>query len=137
MKICSNCVQEKPLVEFNLRSKNSDARQSMCKVCESEKARERYLGKRKERIKKQRIVNISNKYGVTIQDYNEMFESQNGCCAICDSHEIGRKGAKYFNIDHCHNSGKVRGLLCHNCNIILGKIDDSKDWLNRAIEYLT
>jgi hypothetical protein len=66
-----------------------------------------------------------------------MLESQKGMCAICGSKEVKRKGAKYFNIDHCHKNKNVRGLLCHNCNIVLGKIEDSKQWLKKALIYLS
>ena len=51
--------------------------------------------------------------------------------------EIKRKGAKYFNIDHSHTTGKVRGLLCHDCNIILGKLNDDIDMCKKIISYLS
>jgi hypothetical protein len=65
-----------------------------------------------------------------------MLKDQGSKCAICFSTEIGRKNAKYFFVDHDHVTDKVRGLLCHNCNMILGKIKDSQDWLCRALHYL-
>lgn len=77
-------------------------------------------------------------YGLTLRDYEEMFEKQAGLCAICD-----RKGftmAKHHKltlvVDHCHATGNVRGLLCHNCNRALGLLQDSTESLKRAIGYL-
>lgn len=137
MKRCIDCNIEKEDSSFNLRNKKSKLRQSRCKDCESKNAKIRYLANREKRIANQRKVNIFNKYGITEEKYNSMFEAQNGKCAICGSKEIKRKGAKYFNIDHCHKNNNVRGLLCHNCNIVLGKIDDSKEWLKKALIYLS
>lgn len=137
MRKCIDCNIEKDDCSFNLRSKKSELRQSRCKDCESKNAKIRYLKNREKRILKQRKINILNKYGVTEEEYNIMLKSQDSKCAICGSKEIKRKGAKFFNIDHCHKSNKVRGLLCHNCNIVLGKIEDSKDWLKQALKYLS
>lgn len=137
MKKCIDCNIEKEDSSFNLRNKKSKLRQSRCKDCESKNAKIRYLANREKRITNQRKVNIFNKYGITEEKYNSMFEAQNGKCAICGSKEIKRKGAKYFNIDHCHKNNNVRGLLCHNCNIVLGKIEDSKEWLKQALIYLS
>jgi hypothetical protein len=66
-----------------------------------------------------------------------MYESQEGKCAICKSTKFGRAGISYFSVDHCHKTGKVRGLLCSYCNTALGQMDDSIDRLKSAIEYLT
>lgn len=137
MKKCIDCNIEKEDSSFNLRNKKSKLRQSRCKDCESKNAKIRYLANREKRITNQRKVNIFNKYGITEEKYKSMFEAQNGKCAICGSKEIKRKGAKYFNIDHCHKNNNVRGLLCHNCNIVLGKIEDSKEWLKQALIYLS
>jgi hypothetical protein len=137
MKKCIECNLERPLSDFNLRKKGSILTQSRCKVCESKRAKELYKNNRLERILNQRKVNILNKYGVTEDDYKTMLKTQKSKCAICGSTEIKRKGAKYFNIDHCHETNKVRGLLCHNCNIVLGKIEDSKAWLKQALIYLS
>lgn len=137
MKKCIDCNIDKEDSSFNLRSKKSKLRQSRCKECESKNAKLRYLKNREKRISKQRKINILNKYGITEEVYSSMLKEQNGKCAICGSKDIKRKGAKYFNIDHCHKNNNVRGLLCHNCNIVLGKIEDSTDWLRKALRYLS
>ena len=137
MKKCSKCLIEKEINLFNTRNSKTNELQSYCKQCAKEDRSKRYLLNRDKNILNQRKINIWNKYGITENEYNSMFDKQNGKCAICESSEIKRKSAKYFNIDHCHNTSKVRGLLCHNCNIVLGKIEDSKKWLERALIYLS
>jgi rubredoxin len=78
---------------------------------------------------------LFKKYGITAQQYDELLLSQNGCCAICGTKKNGRK--KNFVIDHCHNSQRVRGLLCTQCNAGLGNYKDSPDLLEKAKQYLT
>ena len=73
-------------------------------------------------------------YGITIDDYNRMFAEQDGCCAICGIHQTKDKST--FCVDHCHATGKVRGLLCTKCNKALGLFHDNQDLLNKAIHYL-
>jgi len=77
-------------------------------------------------------------YGITLIDYKNMIEEQEGLCKICRTE--GWTMAKHHKIklvvDHCHASGKVRGLLCHNCNRALGLLKDNEDYLERAKDYL-
>jgi hypothetical protein len=77
---------------------------------------------------------IRRQYGITLNEYNEMLENQNYKCAICGNEDEveGRRLA----IDHCHTSGKVRGLLCGKCNRGLGLFYDNVELLNNAILYL-
>ena len=72
-------------------------------------------------------------YGLTVEQYDKMLEQQNGGCAICGGQN--KDGRRLF-IDHCHQSEKVRGLLCSKCNLFLGAANDSVDILSRAITYL-
>lgn len=62
------------------------------------------------------------KYNITIEDYNILFDKQKGNCAVCNEQFIG-----HADVDHNHTTGKVRGLLCHNCNISLGHYEKNKD----------
>jgi hypothetical protein len=78
--------------------------------------------------------NLSYKYGISIEDYNKLFEQQEGCCAICDKHQQEFK--KALSVDHCHDTGKVRGLLCQHCNSVLGLSKDNIEVLQAAINYL-
>jgi hypothetical protein len=83
-----------------------------------------------------REKNYLRSYGITIKDYNELFLKQDGKCAVCGSETVGRKTDKNFIIDHDHKTGKVRGLLCHKCNAILGMAQDNIKIFEEAIEYL-
>lgn len=73
-------------------------------------------------------------FGITLEDYNEMYKAQNGRCAICDKHSDDDSQA--LSVDHCHTTGKVRGLLCNNCNRALGLFNDSPEILSKAIAFL-
>lgn len=76
-------------------------------------------------------------YGLTPDDYFKMFDAQDGKCAICDEvPAAGRVKYRKLHVDHCHATGKVRGLLCHHCNTALGSFLDSPLTLKSAIEYL-
>ncbi len=82
---------------------------------------------------------LENKYGITYSEYLSMLESQDGVCSICGRPEklLGKGGCtRPLNVDHCHTTGKVRGLLCASCNLALGNLEDSVDYLRAAIKYL-
>jgi len=83
---------------------------------------------------KERKYNLKRKYGIDIDRYNQMFKEQNGCCAICDIHQDELKCA--LSVDHNHTTGKVRGLLCDKCNLMLGYGNDDIGLLINAIKYL-
>lgn len=84
---------------------------------------------------RQRDYKYRINYGISIQDYNRMFTEQNGCCAICKRHQT--EFNKKLHVDHNHETGKVRGLLCHNCNLSLGRFQDSPEVLKAAWEYVS
>lgn len=73
-------------------------------------------------------------YGITGEQYHEMLVSQSGVCAICGNEQVG--GHRLLCVDHCHNSGQVRGLLCVSCNTGLGQFKDNPEFLKSAIRYL-
>ena len=79
-------------------------------------------------------VDLKRRYGITVADYKVMFENQKGLCAICEQHQDNFK--RRFCVDHCHDTGIVRGLLCDNCNSGIGKLGDDIDYLKAAIMYL-
>ena len=79
--------------------------------------------------------NLKRCYGITLEDFNEMLVEQGGVCAICRKDEPGGRHGE-FHVDHCHDTGKVRGLLCDACNRMLGFARDNDRTLNRAGEYL-
>ncbi len=71
------------------------------------------------------------KYGITLAEYESMFNAQHGMCAICKLPQ-----ERLLVVDHDHNTGHVRGLLCHPCNVALGLFNDSTDRLLIAVDYL-
>lgn len=75
-------------------------------------------------------------YGIEVSDFNDMMAVQGGRCAIC-GHSDTSKPNFFPVVDHCHETGRVRGLLCMSCNQGLGKFKDDKDRLFSAISYLT
>ena len=81
---------------------------------------------------------LKRKYNLTVEEYNKMFEEQNGVCAICFQPEtLKNKNTTYrLSVDHCHATGKVRALLCRDCNQILGRFNEDVSRFQRAIDYL-
>jgi hypothetical protein len=78
---------------------------------------------------------MKKNYGIGFFEYDAMFEKQNGLCAICDAPPPNHH-KKRLNIDHCHKSGRIRGLLCDACNRGIGLLKDSPDLMLKAISYL-
>jgi hypothetical protein len=74
---------------------------------------------------------LKKNFGITLNDYESMLANQNGVCAIC-----GDVGTKALHVDHCHTSGKVRGLLCFRCNNGIGQFKESEKIMIAAIEYI-
>lgn len=81
-----------------------------------------------------RSARLKQFYNITIQEYNNMFEKQEGCCGICGIHQS--KLSSSLNVDHDHLNNKIRALLCTNCNTALGKFKDSIEILEKALKYL-
>lgn len=73
------------------------------------------------------------RYGITIEEVKALLEKQNYCCAICLSNNWGAKGPQ---VDHCHLTKKVRGLLCHGCNTAIGLLNEDPIRFKQAIDYL-
>ena len=79
------------------------------------------------------------RFGITRNEYAELFHKQNGKCAICQREETATRNGtvKSLAVDHCHSSGKIRGLLCADCNTGIGKLKDDVKILQNAIQYLS
>lgn len=81
----------------------------------------------------QRKLNLK-RYGLTIEQYDQILKEQGGGCAICRAKENGVGRLLY--VDHCHGSGRVRGILCHNCNSGIGHFKDDPALMLKAIQYI-
>lgn len=75
---------------------------------------------------------LERKYGLTLEQFNVLLSGQNGACAICGEIPEGR-----LYVDHSHKTGRIRGLLCRNCNLAIGHFKDNPEILERAVSYLT
>jgi hypothetical protein len=154
-RVCKKCGTEKLLNDFAMGKDCSFGRRHTCKVCMNSTHRHRpvyrkaYYEAHKESslagnksrydilsIEEKRDRNL-NKYGWTSEDYTNQYNMQDGCCAICGKKETplsdGRTGLA---VDHSHVTGQVRELLCHGCNLGLGKFCDSPEMLRKAADYL-
>ena len=91
--------------------------------------------KREAMLEQKRITTMMRRYGLTPDDYRKMLLSQGGTCALC-SRTSEDERYKRLNIDHCHDTGKVRGLLCTPCNHAIGVLGDTAEHIRRAVAYL-
>lgn len=82
-----------------------------------------------------RRVSLKTLYDITLEEFDALLLSQGSCCAICGRDTPGTK-RKQWHVDHCHRRDKVRGVLCHHCNVLLGNAKDSWIVLLNAIHYL-
>ena len=115
IKVCRLCGVAKPISEYYFRKDNGRYR-SECKEC------------------MKALVRFRNT-GWTPELYEEAFIKQNGCCAICNC-KLNSSRYTRFAGDHDHKTGKLRGLLCTNCNTALGLLKESPERLLRALDYL-
>lgn len=129
---CSECEQFKPWSEFHKRRDLSTGHASHCKSCRKERTR------RDTENGSIRNRELGRKYGISLDEYSELVETQNDRCAICGTKDKGTARGKfrYWSVDHDHATGKIRGLLCQQCNTMLGMAGDSIAILEKAIEYL-
>lgn len=127
MKTCTSCNTEQPLESYSKASNTKDKLSYWCKSCCAEKQRV----DRSSRVAFYREMEYKRRYGITIDDYNRMYDQQSSCCKICGQH------FDRLCVDHCHNTGDVRGLLCRKCNVALGQFDDDIKLVSKALEYLT
>jgi hypothetical protein len=117
-----------------LNAKNYANRTPAQKEKDLERAREYRIKNRDKILEGRRASVLKYRYQMTIEDFDNFLKSQNYCCAICKSEKHGNN--KNWHIDHCHSTGKVRGVLCTNCNIMLGNAKDNELILAEAVRYL-
>jgi hypothetical protein len=135
-RICSKCNTLKDETFFTRRKTHRVGKLvSVCTPCKVEYNRTRRIENPQNVASIERRSKFKNIYGITLEKYYEMLASQDNKCAICKA-DTPNKRTKFFAIDHCHTTGKVRGLLCSSCNRGLGLFKDSTDSLSKAIEYL-
>lgn len=144
MKTCIDCKEEKELNEFHKKAQSKDGRQYRCKECNRAKAKnwQAENAERHESYWKARDANVewrvgsqfkkrAKKYGLTPEQLQEMLDEAAGVCDLCK-----RPPNHFLVVDHCHNSLKVRGILCEPCNQALGLLRDDISVIQRAVSYL-
>lgn len=165
MKLCKICNQEKSINLFYKKKSGLDGLQSRCKECIASYLEQRnykpiYDGKliecstcnilkekslfypdkrqkeglRPECKKCNRDTVLKRKFGITIDLYESMLSTQNNGCAICETRVPS--GTGNFHVDHNHKTGKVRGLLCSNCNTAIGLLKEEESIILKVIKYL-
>lgn len=143
-KHCSSCKQTKPLTSFYL-AKNGRAQpnkiyKSRCKRCQSEAALRWYYANKERAAQNSFRNNLRRWYGITLEEYEALLAAQDGVCAVCGNgdREVHYRSGKQrmLAVDHDHVTGRVRGLLCNNCNRALGLLKDDLQILRKMIDYL-
>jgi hypothetical protein len=126
-KLCNLCKQEKDLSLFSVDSRSKSGYQTRCKECQSVVKKEMALY--------YRTKHLEYKYGITHEDYEAMLEQQGSKCAICGIEEKYAENARLC-VDHNHDTGEVRGLLCKKCNQAIGLFQDNPEFCEAGGRYL-
>ena len=142
-KCCVTCKQIKATNQFYKKSLSKDGFQSQCKLCSNERVAYKRTNNReymrsysrseagKAALRKHRL----KKYGLTPESFKALLVSQSYCCACCGTNKP-HGNSNQWNVDHCHTTGKVRGLLCNSCNIGIGCLGDNLQGVRNALHYL-
>ncbi len=137
LKKCSTCSLYKRYHEFYKCKSQATGFTCSCKTCHNVYYKKRRSATQKRDNLKSRWTTIKRKYGVTKEQYYDLLAKQKGRCAICNRTDAGHEnGPDSLRIDHCHLTGKIRGLLCHSCNIGIGNLKDNSLLLRAAADYL-
>jgi|TARA_Y100000296_G_scaffold70264_1_gene84787 hypothetical protein len=155
-RVCTKCEEEKAAEGYYRHS--GGTLYGECKECHADRAsswRSRnkdkwreYSRRSREKLKRalsneewvalQKDGNLRHKFNMTLEDYHQLWGKQEGLCAICKNPETAtRKGVlKHLAVDHCHDTGRIRGLLCAKCNTAIRSFGDDTNVIAAAIQYL-
>lgn len=159
-KICTKCNLSKSIDRFSKRSKSIDGLRHWCKDCACLNSKQQRLlnpekykkvdkktntkhSKRRQNTDKQwrkdnpdrlKERTLMRLYDLSLKSYKDLLRLQRDCCAICNTHQSELSSP--LCVDHCHKTGKIRGLLCRRCNSGIGFLNDSKDLCLIAFKYL-
>jgi len=137
MRVCKACKQEKVIEAFRVDHSwggYGPYQRNKCKVCESADAVKRQSTPEGKAIK--RNNRFLQNYNLTSEQVDGMIARQGGRCAICSRTPEPDSLGRTLRVDHCHDTDKVREMLCNLCNTALGKFKDDVDILQNAITYL-
>lgn len=151
MKQCKKCKEFKTFDQFHKARSGKGGLRARCNICRNADNKQSRIRNNKQKPKKEiikkfnteaeykRNYDYNKKYSITLEQYNTMFKEQNGSCAICKKPETMKHQngvVRHLAVDHCHKTGKVRGLLCSAHNRGIGYFGDNIEMLEKAIEYL-
>lgn len=163
-KRCSSCKEEKDVSEFPKNKGTSSGLNAQCRVCSSKKhaiyyrmnkskiqdshrrwrlnnpETHRARGRRwtRKNPEKAKAMYVRSDHGISMDEFQKMHDSQKGLCKVCSKPEraIYRGKTRSLCIDHNHKTGKIRGLLCHRCNVALGLLEDDFRIVESLLEYI-
>jgi len=137
-KLCSRCKEHKNLSEYSPAPKKAFGVESWCKVCVASHKHASYD------YRKMKDAQLRVAYGINLEDYERMLEGQSGVCACCGKPETNNAGRSkrtinripMLHVDHCHTTGRVRGLLCSACNQALGLLEEKPERVKSLLQYI-
>ena len=137
LKYCPKCKQTKDIKEF-YKTKHNKGRASQCIECSKDIRRNipkkqihGYYMNRKEKQWENKLI---RNFGINATEYYKLLKQQNNKCAICKNEY--KEGNKKLAVDHCHKTGKIRGLLCSNCNPALGFLKEDLNIIKNLVRYI-
>jgi len=149
MKTCKGCNETKDLKEFYVQRKNKNGSllyKNLCKLCDNAGSNARYHSLSKEAKQKRNKENrermgfeyhknyrLQKNYGISLNEFNNLIDTQNNMCYICNNEFGGKSDPR---VDHNHQTGQVRKILCHTCNSLLGHSKENVKILYAAIKYI-
>ena len=143
MKVCTICKKEHDLTHYYKSKTTPDGLDYRCKTCHNQQRRDRNAANPEKYYIKRREQALKHHYGITLYEYKKMFEGQGKVCACCGTSDTSVPTTSVFGVtdlsfvvDHCHTTGVIRGLLCTNCNRGIGLLGDTKESLQKALNYL-
>lgn len=136
-KQCAKCKRWLPRSEFSTDNKERDGLFYQCRECKAKRRKQTYDPH------KVRVRRLRRDYGITIKDYDRMLAEQNGVCAVCkrpETHtrnhmEIVTNEVRRLSVDHDHQTGDARALLCSSCNVALGRMDEDPERIRALADY--
>jgi hypothetical protein len=135
-KTCSKCRESKPLEGFASNPSGIQGRDNYCKPCKADYNRAWALAHPERARASQRKSRLKRLYGISPEEFDALLASQEGLCAICKTDDPRGANGGSWQVDHDHDTGEIRGILCFGCNVGLGKFSDDPILLAQAIDYL-
>lgn len=150
-KFCPSCKKTKVASGWPKHKNRRGGLGSVCKSCMKSSSKNWYKKNAKRRNKqtqsyyeknkdRQKDLYLQRKFGITLDQYNEMLVAQNGVCKLCNRPERAKQKStgkvKSLAVDHCHDSNRVRGLLCYHCNHIIACLGDNEESAEKLLMYM-